>query len=34
VRDAYLQRRLYKLYDGEVPDDILYQEEEFDDEEE
>jgi phospholipid-binding lipoprotein MlaA len=32
VRDAYLQRRLYKLYDGEVPEELLYPEEDFEDE--
>jgi phospholipid-binding lipoprotein MlaA len=30
VRDAYMQRRLYKLYDGEVPEEELYPEDEFD----
>jgi phospholipid-binding lipoprotein MlaA len=33
VRDAYLQNRRYKVLDGNVPEDELFPEDEFDDEE-
>ncbi len=32
IRDAYLQNRRYKIYDGNVPDDELYPEDDFADE--
>lgn len=32
IRDAYLQNRLYKIYDGNVPEDEMYPEDEFEDE--
>jgi len=32
VRDAYLQNRRYKIHDGDVPEDELYPEDEFEDE--
>lgn len=34
IRDAYLQNRRYQLYDGDVPEDELFPEDEFDDVEE
>lgn len=33
IRDAYLQNRLYKIYDGNVPEDQLYPEEDLEDDE-
>ena len=33
VREAYSQRRLYQVYDGDIPPDKLPEEEEFEDEE-
>lgn len=32
IREAYSQRRLYQVYDGDVPPELLPQEEDFDDE--
>jgi phospholipid-binding lipoprotein MlaA len=32
VRDAYSQRRLFQVYDGDVPEELLQEEDAFDDE--